>query len=378
MPYVQEYNLLREIFNSQAVEIKIPGSDLLIRNVEFQSQSQISKKLTGTDDETISENFRFRYPIMMHKEAKADHAIIFLNGLNERSWHKHLAGAKYLAEKSGKAVILFPLSYHINRGLPEWSDVRKMAGKLETRKSTFKNITDATVVNYALSERLTQQPGRFFVSGMQSTTDLLDLVSAIKSGNHPYFQKNARIDFFAYSISCMLLQSLMISENAGALKNSRIVLFAGGSLFLHIQGISRFIMDSVAFDSIKRYYTEIINSRKRFHDELKSWIVDSDYGRSFMAMLKTDFLKAEREKAFRNYEENLLVLALHDDRVMPVEGIKLATGQHFIKSGQFREFHFNYPYTHENPFPVLNKRAEKQVEQAFSAVYNTVLKFFTP
>ncbi len=42
-----------------------------------------------------------------------------------------------LAEKTGNPVILFPLSYHINRGLPEWTDIHRMAGPLEIAQANL-------------------------------------------------------------------------------------------------------------------------------------------------------------------------------------------------------------------------------------------------
>jgi hypothetical protein len=376
MPYFETNILLKEIFKPESDEIKIADSKLVIRNVEFNSTMDFPPVFSDYYEENISENIRFRYPIIMHEGRKANQAIIYLHGLNERSWQKHLAGAMYLAEKSGKAVILFPLSFHINRGLPEWTDVHKMSERLSKRIKEFSNITDASIANLALSERLTQHPQRFFVSGMQSTNDLIDLINSIQTGRHPLFDKNTGIDIFAYSISCMLLQSLLISDKAVILRNSRIVLFAGGSIFENIRGISRYIMDSVAFERIKNYYMELTIRRKRFSDQVQSWISENNYGHSFLAMLKTNMMKKIREQAMNNFQDNLMILALRDDKVMPIEGIKLAAGDRFTQNCNFKEFHFPYPYTHENPFPVLNRKIDQQVEQAFTSVYNTVLKFF--
>ena len=77
------------------------------------------------------------------------------------------------------------------------------------------------------------------------------------------------------------------------------------------------------------------------------------------------------------FHENLLVIALRDDRIIPAEGIGLATGEKFLRSKRFKMLHFPYAYAHENPFPVLYRKIEEQVEQAFRRVYDLAAQFFT-
>ena len=102
-----------------------------------------------------------------------------------------------LCEKTGQAVILFPLSFHINRGLPEWSDKKKMAGLVESRRKQYPGLKESSIVNLALSERLTHYPERFFFPGLQSTMDLIRLIKQIQQGEHSLFQKNTRLNLFA-------------------------------------------------------------------------------------------------------------------------------------------------------------------------------------
>ena len=72
-----------------------------------------------------------------------------------------------------------------------------------------------------------------------------------------------------------------------------------------------------------------------------------------------------------------MVIALRDDNIIPVEGIKQAVGEKFFRSERFRIMHFPYNYTHENPFPVLYEKIGSQVEQSFTSVYTSAIQFFT-
>ncbi len=140
MEYFECYQKLKDIFNLSADVIHIPDSDMIIRNFDFISEG-MNEKLwppESIEKNLITENLEFRYPVMIpHPESQHRKAIFYLHGLNERNWLKHLPGAMMLAEKTGNPVILFPLSYHINRGLPEWTDPRRMAGPLEIRRQTY-------------------------------------------------------------------------------------------------------------------------------------------------------------------------------------------------------------------------------------------------
>jgi hypothetical protein len=380
MKYTEQYQQLKDLYRPDADEISIPGSPVRILNFEFQSMPEMPSGLMGyNEDRSITENIQFRYPVFVTDgKISSRKAIVFLHGLNERNWHKHLNGAKRLSEKTGKAVIMFPLSFHINRGMPEWSDSRKMARLLETRKKKYPGVRESSIANLALSERLTQYPQRFFTSGMQSAMDLVTLLKQIRRGDHPLFEAHTEIDIFAYSISCMLLQTLMISDENEVLRGCRIVFFVGGSLFSHLQGVSKFIMDSVAFETIRKFYTGLAEKETGFSGdrELQYCMMEHNFGKAFRAVLSPDILKNKRENKLAAFNSSLMVIAMRDDRIIPVEGIKLAMGEKFCRSGQFSVVHFPYPYIHENPFPVLYRKIEEQVEQSFRMVYDRAIQFY--
>ncbi len=379
MKYSEQYIQLKNLFDLDKEEINIPGSLTKIRNFNFQSRPLSGSGFSGIcEDSRIPENNHFRYPVIVPEGIDRNgNVIIYLHGLNERTWYKHLTGARYLAEKTGHAVLMFPLSFHINRGRPEWSDARKMNGLLDIRKRNYPGIREASIVNLALSDRLTRNPQRFFLSGLQSAVDLISLLEQIQKGDHPAFMPGTKTDFFAYSISCMLMQSLMVSKVSDLLSRSRIVFFAGGSLFSHMQGISKFIMDSVAFNAVSKYYRDVAANvpESSGDEEFQTVMMENHFGMAFRTILSPDLLTKEREKQMADFHNNLMVIALRDDRIIPVEGIRLATGERFSRSRQFKVLHFPYSYSHENPFPVMVNKIEEQVEQAFRLVYDIASHF---
>ncbi len=98
MKFLEQYQQLKDIFDLNRDEILIPGSSLKIKNLEFTSHVILPVTLAGqTTDSHISENMKFRYPVILPGDNKrTDKVIILLHGLNERTWHKHLTGARFL------------------------------------------------------------------------------------------------------------------------------------------------------------------------------------------------------------------------------------------------------------------------------------------
>jgi hypothetical protein len=177
----------------------------------------------------------------------------------------------------------------------------------------------------------------------------------------------------------MLLQTLMISDENEVLRDCKIVFFAGGSIFSHLQGVSKFIMDSVAFDRIREFYKSLAEDETGFSGdkELQYYMMENSFGKAFRSVLSPEIRKSERETKIAGFSSNLMVIALRDDRIIPVEGIQLALGEKFSHSRQFSIVHFPYPYIHENPFPVLYRKIEGQVEQSFRMVFDRAIHFYT-
>ncbi len=377
MTYTEQYSTLKNIFREDEEFILIPESNSRIVNCNFKSQHQFLGQSFLNEDSNIAENLSFNYPIIIpNGKAKNNQAIIYLHGLNERSWSKHLYGAQYLAQTTGKSVIMFPLSYHINRGLPQWSNNTEMEKLAENRMLKYKDLQGASFFNAALSERFTEMPERFFASGYQSAHDIIALAKQIQNGDHLLFEKGTNVDFFSYSIGCFIVQTLMIAMPDNFFDKSKFVFFAGGSVFSGMNGVSKLILDSKAFGRIHQFYTKDLEPdglSKR--NDLVSVLNEQKLGIAFNAMLLPNKLQLLREKVFTKFQERMMFFALRDDVIMPLKDIISTIGENIVKQGKLKVLHFDYEYTHENPFPVLYKKISGLVDDAFLKVYQPAAGF---
>ena len=62
MEYTKTYNELKSIFNSENKKISIPGSDIEIYNLGFQSDIPLND-FSNKYDSLIAENRSFSYPV---------------------------------------------------------------------------------------------------------------------------------------------------------------------------------------------------------------------------------------------------------------------------------------------------------------------------
>lgn len=382
MNYTFQHQQLSQLFSLEKENIKVPGTHIQIRNLEFISDFRMDEIKTSRhsadcsfEDAKISENWNFSYPVFMPSENKNDRVILLLHGLNERDWTKYLPWAKYLTEKTGRSVILFPLAFHMNRGKKEWSDPRQMNNLVNTRKNNNKNIVQLSFANAALSNRLSEDPMRFYHAGLQSAHDLLLLISQIKNGEHPLFEKNTHINFMGYSIGAFLTQILFMANPNHILKDSKVFLFCGGTTFNHMYGTSKLIMDNLAYNDLNEFYLnqfgkETVTEKKNaITKQLQSVIF------AFKAMIPIPAFHSLRLKTLTKLSEKLTVIGLLKDRVIPAKEImdtlKNKRGKLIVN---FQTLDFPYQYSHENPFPVLQGENAINVDNCFELVFSQIAR----
>ena len=249
MEYTERFDRMKSIFNSEKEEIHIPDSEMMIFNTFFCSDLPLNEFI-NEKDKLIPENQSFSYPVFTPGKAGSNKVILLFHGLNERSWTKYLTWAAHLAAGTGSYVILFPISFHINRSPASWKDPHIMVPLLKDRNSSLGEVGLSSFANLALSNRLTEDPMRFFKSGYQTVEDIIRLATDIRSGNHPIVPKTDKIDIFAYSIGAFLAEIIMMGNPGNLFSDSRLFIFSGGSVFSNMRGASRLIMDSRAFDSV--------------------------------------------------------------------------------------------------------------------------------
>lgn len=366
MIYSETYTALDAQF-ALGKDCHITGSDIIIRFFPFDSAFR--PLLLNSSDESIGENASFVYPVLYPaKKTKSDDAIILLHGLNERRWNKYLPWAEYLVKTTGKPVILFPIAFHMNRSPYSWSNPREMDNVLSLRRMRNGEDRFLTVANVALSERICEQPLRFYVSGKQSIIDLNNLVESIKKGEHPLFNENAQINIFAYSIGAFLSQIALMADENGIYSDSKLFMFCGGGIFSSMFGKSRSILDGKAFDVLLEYYLNTYPTIL-FSTENKDKL-----SQAFCSMIAPQWFEKERFSFFENMGDRLNGISLKKDHVMPYEGIVHAMGEQYTTS-HIQHWDFAYDYLHETPFPLTGKVDVPTVNESFDKVFSTAAQF---
>ncbi|MDO9153661.1 MAG: DUF6051 family protein [Paludibacter sp.] len=319
-------------------------------------------------DDHVCENEHFQYPVFTFLQYnKHKNAILLLHGLNERYWNKYLTWAEYLCLKTGKPVILFPIAYHINRSPLSWTNPRILKSIIDMRREKNGEDRSLSYANIAFSERISENPRRFYNSGRQSIDDITALLTDIKSGKHPLFDENTHIDVFAYSIGAFLSQIAFMVNPMNLFSDSKLFMFCGGGIFSEMFGQSRSIMDKMAYEKLYKYYAE------EFAVEKESLIPYDKALEAFNSMLNPLNNTKERFGFFEKMKHRMAGISLKRDKVIPYHGVIEAVGAQAAKQIELNDY--DYDYTHENPFPILKKDKLHVVNEAFNNIFSKAACF---
>ena len=363
----------------------LPGGSGNSDDYEYISESQheyepdIIQEMLNKKDSEIMENIRFRYHMILHKgDQKANGVILMFHGFNEKYWAKYLPWAKYLVETTGKAVILFPIAFHMNRAPAAWSDSREMYAISEQRKQRHPDVLNSSLSNVAISTRLHNKPQRFIWSGLQSYYDVIDFINNFRSGLHPAIAPDATIDLMSYSIGSFLGEILMMTNQNGYFSDSRFVLFCGGAVFNRLSPVSKFILDSEANVSLYSYVVEHIESHMKRDEVLRHYLSDiHPEGVNFRSMLNYKTLTSYREEKFRTMSNRIYAVALAEDTVVPAyEVINTLQGVKRDIPIKIDILDFPYKYKHEDPFPALSSISD-EVDFHFRKTFDLIAGFFS-
>jgi hypothetical protein len=235
----------------------------------------------------------------------------------------------------------------------------------DTRLSTF--------VNVALSTRMSSSPQRFLLSGYQTLRDLAALTGSIREGNHPDLPGGGPIDIFAYSIGALATQVMMLARPSSLPDDTRVMLFCGGSAFGLMNGTSKLIMDSRAFERLVRFYLDWPEEKNgQDGDRFMQIMNDTPEGRAFYGMTSLDRLKEISGTPFRNSEGRLRAVTFAGDRVIPPDAVSAT-----LQGADVEIWSPAYPYTHENPFPVLPGHLSQEVDRTFDRLFNEAAAFLS-
>lgn len=379
MRLIETQRLIINAFKSNKKSVTLPKGTKL-RRIKFKSAVKNRHKAKMDSDSKVkynilpkrglSSNTKFDYYMFLPKTRVNDEVILLLHGLNERSWDKYLLWAHYLSTNSNKAVIMFPIAYHINRAPAEWSNPRLM-NKISKERSEINNIDNlnSSYANVALSLRLSHSPELFYQSGLQTYLDIIKLTKSIKRGRHKYLSKNSKINFFSYSIGAFLTEVLLLSNPDNLFTDQKAFLFCGGSTFDKMNAISRSILDKEATNRLEKYiYNEELNyntirpARKYSPYLMGAW-------NSFKMMSNNKLFAKERIEKFASLRPIIKAVGLVKDVVIPPKGILETVGECEI-------IDFPVNYSHENPFPFNNKSKVEIVEEAFVSIFEKAISFF--
>jgi len=359
-------------------DVDLKESSVEIRYFNFDSgynfESGSVKADYSSNDVAINENRHFSYPVFFPKGCKkTSNVILMLHGLNERNWDKYLCWAEYLAKNTGKPVMLFPIAFHINRAPMQWSDPRTMSVLVKKRQIEVGENRSLCFANVALSERLTENPARFYTSGRQTIYDLTDLARQIKRGEHPLFASDTTIDFFAYSIGAFLSEIALMVNPEKLFDDSKLFIFCGGSIFRYMFGESRCIMDKPAYERLLNFYcTEWLSSQRTmdYSEKQKSDLTLN----AFNAMIAPEIYKEKREGFFASLGNRLAGISLKKDTVMPYSGVEACMGQD-TATKRFSLVDFPFDYTHESPFPTSGRILPELLNISFNSIFSKAAQF---
>jgi hypothetical protein len=409
MNYLSDYNLLKRLYNYKAEIISPENSNFSIHNFSFISdinnrfpekseclrlanenkdiirkiaeekciECPESEKIFDILDSDVPQNSSFIYPVYKNNNSeKSKSVIILLHGLNEKSWDKYHTWAKALVEMTGKAVLLFPISFHINRVQPVWTHPRRMDNLSKERKAMYPLISETSFVNAAISTRLQFKPETFFWSGMRTYNDIIKLLQQIKSGNHTIIDKNASIDFFSYSIGAFLTEILLMNNFNGWFDDTKALLFCGGPVMSHMYATSKYIYDSETYKSMTNFYVLNFEDEVKKSQGMNSYFNDPEpAANDFKSILNMDMLKNNRENKLMNLSGQIKAISLVKDEVIPPSSVILTLkGKEKNIPIDVTVKDFPFEYDHISPFP-LGEGIKDEVNKSFYEVFKEASEF---
>ena len=402
MEYYQLHNRLKEAFDthtdiaipelgvrithapffSEGAKYYLPGSEHLFckeHNLAFTSQSSHTQDDLDWIDYEVECNIHFTYHIVQPLDKrKSDGVIIVFHGLNEKKWDKYLPWAYALSKRTGKAVILFPIAFHMNRAPERWSSRREMYPIAQKRMAEYPDNSDTSYVNAAISTRLDAFPQRLFWSGLQTYNDIVQLITDLRAGALPNIASTATVDLFGYSIGSFLSVILMMANPKGYFTNAKLFCFCGGMTIDRMFPISKYIMDGRAAITMQKTFAELLSTDFRNDSRLKHYQDSNLHFEEgwFKTMLRYNYYQKEREKRFSELENQIKALVLEKDEVTPpAEALNTLKGAYRNINIEVQIDDYDYPYTHMTPFALTTKNAP-QVTEAFNRFVTSAAEFY--
>lgn len=244
---------------------------------------------------------------------------------------------------------------------------------VSARQALLPDARLSTFVNVALSTRMTVSPQRFMLSGYQTAGDLTTLIRSLREGSIPGIAAGGPTDIFAYSIGALMTQVMMLSDPSPLPEDSRIMLFCGGSAFSMMNGTSKLIMDSRAFEMLLSFYVGWPDSAMNGgRERLTRLMNNTPEGEAFYAMTSLQRLKDLRGRPFSRYDGRLKAVTFESDTVIPAKAV-----METLSGADTEVWNPGYPCTHESPFPVLAGDNANEADRTFDRLFDTAARFLS-
>ncbi|MGB7925198.1 MAG: DUF6051 family protein [Pyrinomonadaceae bacterium] len=320
-------------------------------------------------DDQIERNITFPYLLLREGSPSVPlhqykRVTILLHGLNERTLLKYMPWAYHIWQRTQEPVVLFPLSFSINRVLPEW---RKQMPKIHANREKERKIKRSHEFNATISERLEPNPERFFWGAEQSYWDIIDFVREIRSGENEqlkqHFDSDARINFLGYSSGGYLALAHLAVNHEGLFSESRACLFASCVEMDDLRPASPYVVDEEAERALRELYVDYFDelpdedAKNAPKGRMRHWLEYHPEGRwlcSFGGHLpnRKEKDRANRESHLRKLAERLLGIANTNDMVMPWRRMRdVLLGDERDTGVRFKKLDLGI---HEHPFVFPN------------------------
>jgi pimeloyl-ACP methyl ester carboxylesterase len=309
-------------------------------------------------DNQIVENIHFKYPLLRERGSisslpRHTRVTLLLHGLNERSFGKYLPWAYHLWGQGGAPVLLFPLTFHVNRVLPAWGQQQLDSFKRRQQIADNENVHR---FNAVISERLDAYPERFFWGAIQSYWDLIDLARQIRGGLHPHIAPEARLDFVGYSAGGFLALLLLLENHEDLFANSRACLFSTCAAIRDLNLSSPFIVDGEAENTLMKLYVRHLE--RSAGERMRHWLEhhgEGQWARAFSGLLPD---RSRLNARLSELAPRLLGFANPNDRVIP-QGAMLNSLQGVLRDTGVRVEELSLG-VHENPFSCANYQQKER------------------
>ena len=146
---------------------------------------------------------------------------------------------------------------------------------------------------------------------------LVKLLSDIRNGEHEIIPQTSNINIFAYSIGAFLAEIILMGNPENLFTESKLFIFCGGSVFSNMQGSSKLIMDSLAFDRVYNYYLNDFEKTLTGKESLVDFLRSSQIGMAFRSMIDLGRFKTFRENILKKLRDQIHSITLLKDTVIP-------------------------------------------------------------